>query len=92
MKKDPKSARGYFYLGFLQFLGDDFKESLSNLAYSISLGLEDKYLTRAFKYNTLSRKSFKEKEAQEIERAAMLKATADVSASKEIVKVMQATN
>jgi len=91
LEKEPKSARGYFYMGFLQFLGEDFKESLSNLAYSISLGLEDKYLTHAFKYNTLCRKSLKDKEAREIERAAMLKATADASASKEIVKVMQAT-
>ncbi len=92
IKKEPKNSIWYFYIAFLQFVEENYRESLSNFSYASSLGLQSELLQRCFKYSTLCKQYIKALEAKEIERDAILKASADASLSNKIAEVIKQTN
>ncbi len=92
IKKEPKKSGWYFYLAFLQFVEGNYRDSLSNFSYASSLGLESDLLQRSFKYSMLCKQYIKTLEAKEIEKDAILKASADASLSNKIAEVIKQTN
>jgi hypothetical protein len=92
IKKEPKKSSWYFYMAFLQFVEENYRDSLSNFSYASSLGLESDLLQRSFKYSMLCKQYIKALEAKEIERDAILKASADASLSNKIAEVIKQTN
>jgi tetratricopeptide (TPR) repeat protein len=92
IKKDPKNSKAYFYLAFLQFVEENYRDSLSNFSYASSLGLQSVLLQKSFNYSTLCKQYMKAMEAKEIERDAILKASADASLSNKIADVIKKTS
>lgn len=92
IKKDPKSSRAYFYLAFLEFVEESYRDALSHFSYASSLGLSTGLMRKAFNYSALCKQYIKAMEAKEIERDAILKASADASISKKMAEVIRHTS
>jgi|GEM_PF-4077509 len=92
VKKDGKNAENYYYLAFLQYITNEYKESLANFSYASSLGLKSDLLGKTFKYIDLCKKNIKAIEAKEIEKEAILKASADASISNKMADVIKQVN
>ncbi|OQA77350.1 MAG: hypothetical protein BWY32_02487 [bacterium ADurb.Bin243] len=92
VKKEPKNSEGYFYMAFILFVQENYREALSNFSYASSLGLKSDILKRAFRYSDLCKQYIKALEAKEIEKEAILKASADASMSNKIAEVIKKTN
>ncbi|HBC75019.1 MAG: hypothetical protein A2008_10960 [Candidatus Wallbacteria bacterium GWC2_49_35] len=92
IKKDPKNSKAYFYLAFLQYVEESYRDSLSNFSYASSLGLQSALLQKSFNYSTLCKQYLKTMEAKDIERDAILKASADASLSNKIADVIKKTS
>lgn len=89
--RDPKNPKSYFYLAFTQFVEGNYRDALSNFTYSASLGLDAKTMSRSFKYSSLCKKNIKDREAKEIVKESVLKASAEAStpAAQEMTDVMK---